>query len=130
MEVFARVAIPADVLHLQSCLDQDEFHNGQKAEDWNTQGKLVSYHSTEGPLYYTCLQQNGTQRRISFQHDQSVAKRKLAIGMKYGIEWLKAESKREGCTELIFKSEAPSLIAFFEHFGFRPAPDNDFIVSL
>jgi hypothetical protein len=126
-----RQSIEEDIQHLQSCLDCDEFHKGQKASDWAECLRLISFHSDIGPVYHVGIQQEGTERRISFQHDQTVGKKHLAVAMSKGIAWLKQECRKEGTTALVFNSTAPSLIAFFiKHHGFVAAGNDDFKAGL
>jgi hypothetical protein len=125
-----RKSIQEDIEHLQSCLDRDSSHKGQSAEQWKRSGVLVSFHGDIGPLYHICLQQTGTQRRIHFQHDPAISRRRMALAMAKGIKWLKVESKKEGVTELVFNSTAEPLINFFANFGFVAVGNEDYKADL
>lgn len=128
MNVQVRKAIAEDILRLQDCLDADEFHKGQKAELWQDLGTLIAFHDAR-PLYYVCIQREGSKWRIHFQQDTAPG-RQLIVSMAQGIEWLKREAKKEGTTALVFESTAPALIKFFSKFGFEHVTENDYEVRL
>lgn len=131
MQLSVRSADSDDIKHLQVCLDSDEYHQGQKANDWAMYSRLIAFHSEIGPIYFVGLQQDGTERRIHFQHDPTVGKKHLIVAMSKGISWLKNECRKEGTTALVFNSQAPSLIEFFvRHHGFLAVEHNDYKAGL
>jgi hypothetical protein len=131
MTLSVRKSIAEDVDHLQTCLDRDEYHKGQRASDWMQYGTLISFHSEIGPLYHVSLQQIDATRYIHFQHDPTISKRHLAVAMSKGINWLKAESKKEGVEELSFTSTVLPLIEFFiKHHGFVAVGHDEYKAGL
>jgi hypothetical protein len=115
------IAPNPDLEDLEAALAADSYHSGQTAAQWaQPNGELMTFADKDGVLYHIRIEK---VLRVHFQHSPSASKRRLAVGMKHGIEWLKDAARKSGHREIIFNSTAQELVEFFARFGFHPMAD-------
>jgi hypothetical protein len=127
MDLKFRPSNEEDVTSLAAWLAADDYHNSQNVADWVAKGGDVeTFYDEHGSLFTIRLEH---AIRIHFQHNTDLpTDRRLAEAMSKGIEIVKDGARQHGVRELIFRSDAESLIRFFEKRGFKRG--EEFVAAL
>jgi hypothetical protein len=122
MDLKFRQSDADDKANLALWLASDQYHSGQNVENWTApNGDLTTFYDEDGSLFTVRLEH---AIRIHFQHNTDLpTDRRLAEAMSKGIEIVKDSARQHGVRELIFRSDAESLIRFFDKRGFKPSQE-------
>lgn len=84
----------------------------------------------DGPVMYVIRTPIGDAERIDIQFLPLKNRRRTALGLAALFESVTADCRSRGVREIRFDSVAPALIGFMRRFGFREAPNNNFVLTL
>jgi hypothetical protein len=122
MDVKLRKSTLLDLQNLAVNLAVDPYHGEGTFKPWlDSPGERITFYDDKGILFHILLERTV---RIHFQHNEEADKRRLIVGIKHGIEWLKTTSAaaKPRIVELLFDSIAEPLIKLFARWGFKPSP--------
>lgn len=112
-----------DIARFKECLAADPFHHEQDADTWLADdGELLVFYDGKGNRVWIRIER---VLRVSLQHDQNVSKGRMAALLYKAFHWMLGTARQSKYTEIIFESNASSLIAFLQKlFGIKPVESN------
>lgn len=119
-----RPASTDDLEHLRICLSLDTWHAGETYEQWaDCKGGLTTFADDAGPIFHMAFEEEEKTLRVHCQFDPRERLR-TAKGLRFAFERVTNLARKTGIEKIVFKSESPNLIGFFEKLGFEKEGDD------
>lgn len=111
-----------DIERFKECLAADEYHKDQDPDVWIKEpGELMTFFDKHNNRVWVRIEK---VLRVHVQHDPATPDSKQVFLFHKAFAWLQGMARISGFSEVLFKSTAQPLIAFFmKRFGFAATKD-------